>query len=148
VVENTSTTTTLPDITGFYGGILYTGDVCLDDPGHTGYMAPPSFPLTLHIVGFAPDATAHYTIDGDHSCVGGWDTGAPADLTEPDDDPDCPGCNRHYYGDWPPAECDGGGLWIVPGGSTAALSVTVYVGFPWECHDSASGTLFPVPPPN
>ena len=148
VTQTTTTTTptTLPDISGWYGGKLYTGSICLDDVGHTGYTPPESVDVTLHVVGFAPDATAHYTIDSGYSCVGGWDTGAPADLTEPDDDPECLGCNRHFYGAWPPAEC--GGSWIVLGGSVDALSVKLYVGQPWECHNSASGTLFPIPPPS
>jgi hypothetical protein len=124
---------------------MYPGSVCLDDPGHTGYVAQP-VAVTLHVVGFAPDSTAHYTVSGYYSCVGGWDTGAPADLTEPDDDPECRGCNAHYYGDTPPAGC--GGSWLLLGGSPAAIDVTVFEGVPWECHNSFSGMLLPSPPPN
>jgi len=140
----TTTSTTLPDLTGWYAGTLYPGSVCLDDPGHTGYVAPP-IDVTFHMVGFAPDATAHYEIGG---CIGGWDTGAAADLSEPDDDPDCRGCNPRYSVSWPPAVCGGGGSWLMLGGSTAGISVTILEGLPWECHDSRSGTLLPIPPPN
>ena len=109
-----------------------------------------SLRLTLHAVGFAPDGSAHYTLDlsTGYSCAGGWDTGAPGDLTEPDNDPDCRGCSVRYFDTWPPAECNGGGSWLVLGGSAEALTVTIYDGLPWACHNSASGTLLPIHPPS
>src|ERR1044071_2711788 len=45
---STTTSTTLPDLTGWYAGTMYPGSVCLDDPGHTGYVAQP-VAVTLHV---------------------------------------------------------------------------------------------------
>lgn len=143
-----TTTTTLPNISGWYGGDLAAGTRCLDDPGHTGDMGPDFISVQVYVDGFAPDATGHYALDihDGWTCEGGWDTGAPDALTEPDDDPDCLGCAHRYYGEWPPAEC-GGASWAVLGGSAEALYVKVYDGVPWECHNDWLGTLQPIPAP-
>lgn len=146
VASSTTTSTTLPNLTGTYSGTLTPGSRCLDDPGHTGMPAPDPFAVTLHLDGFAADMTAHYTaaIDGRWNCVGGWDTGAPRDLTEHVSG--CRRCGRNYYGDFPPAEC-GDGTWLVLQPTGQALTLTIYVGRPWECHNSFSGTVHPVPVP-